>query len=160
MVQHFCRVGGKLRLCQDRSVPTLHSSIDFVAYDRQGQVILLAEAKTRRGTSAKWAAGLRTNMLSHGVLPTAKYFLIATPDHVYLWNQKSSNLSDAPPEFTIDGGEVFGSYFQKLDLDPSEIAPAAFELLVLTWLSDLARVSKQKPSRALEKARIEMTSLE
>lgn len=39
--------------------------IDFIAYDADGKVVLLAEAKSRRGTSASWAAKLRRNMLAH-----------------------------------------------------------------------------------------------
>lgn len=35
-----------------------HSGIDFVAYDREGRVLVLAEAKSRRGTSESWAARL------------------------------------------------------------------------------------------------------
>lgn len=66
-------------------MPSQQSAIDFVVYDREGRVVLLAEAKNRRGTSGHWAAGLRKNMLSHGVLPWAKYFLIATPERMYLW---------------------------------------------------------------------------
>src|ERR1017187_7819118 len=73
-------------------MPTQHSGIDFVAYDRDGGVLLLAEAKSRHGTSQDWAAGLRRNMLAHGLLPWAKYFLIATPERMYLWKQERPNL--------------------------------------------------------------------
>jgi hypothetical protein len=38
------------------------SSIDFIAYRPDGKVVLLAEAKSRRGTSESWAAKLRRNM--------------------------------------------------------------------------------------------------
>src|SRR5579859_4465047 len=107
------------------------SAIDFVAYDREGRVVLLAEAKSRRGTSENWAARLRRNMLSHGVLPLAKYFLIATPERMYLWKQDRPNPADVPPEFTIDATKVFQPYFQKLAQEPSTIGPEAFELLVL-----------------------------
>jgi hypothetical protein len=37
-------------------MPSQLSGIDIVAYDREGQVVLLAEAKSRHGTSADWAA--------------------------------------------------------------------------------------------------------
>src|ERR1039458_7027169 len=116
-----------------------HSGIDFVAYDREGRVLLLAEAKSRSGTSKSWAARLRRNMLSHGVLPWAKYFLIATPELMYLWKQERPDLAEMPPEFTIDAANVFQPYFQKLHQEPSKIGPEAFELLVLTWLTDIAR---------------------
>jgi hypothetical protein len=151
-------------------MPSQLSGIDFVAYDREGQVVLLAEAKSKHGTSVDWAARLRRNMLSHGLLPWAKYFLIATPERMYIWRQERPDAADAPPEFTIDAAKVFQPYFQKLRQEPSKIGPEAFELLVLTWLTDIARSGehdlKQDPSaaliseltRSLQQARIEMNA--
>lgn len=150
-------------------MPSQLSSIDFIAYNREGQVVLLAEAKSRRGTSEQWAAGLRTNMLAHGVLPWAKYFLIATPDHLYLWRQNSPNPAEGLPEFAIDAGIVFAPYFQKLNQEPTNIGPGAFELIVLAWLTDLARSGEQEPkvssaglselAGTLRQARIEMNPM-
>jgi hypothetical protein len=145
-----------------------HSGIDFAAYDREGKVVLLVEAKSRSGTSEHWAARLRRNMLAHGVLPRAKYFLIATPEKMYLWKQERFNPSETPPEFTIDAATVLEPYFQRLHQAPSKISPEAFELLVLTWLTDIARhggkTSEQDTSSSwlpeltgsLQQARIEM----
>jgi hypothetical protein len=153
-------------------MPTQHSGIDFVAYDRDGQIVLLAEAKARRGTSEHWAARLRRNMLSHGLLPWSKYFLIATPERVYLWKQEHPNPAEVPPEFTIDAAKVFQPYFQRLNQDPSRIGPEAFELLVLTWLTDIARSEEGKPAQdpslawlsdligSLQKARIEINPVQ
>src|SRR5215216_3652568 len=85
---------------QMRIMPLHHTGIDFVAYDPEGRVLLLAEAKSRHGTSESWAARLRRNMLSHGMLPWSKYFLIATPERIYLWKQPQPNATEVPPEFT------------------------------------------------------------
>jgi hypothetical protein len=148
-------------------MPSQLSSIDFVAYDKEGQV-LLAEAKSRRGTLESWAAGLRRNMLSHGILPSSKYFLIATPERMYLWKQQGTHAADSPPEFTIDAEKVFLPYFQRLHQEPVNIGPEAFELLVLTWLTDITRSGRndlnQGPFSAglseltgsLRQARVEM----
>jgi len=148
-------------------MPSQQNGIDFVAYDPEGKVVLLAEAKSRRGTSEHWAAGLRRNMLSHGGLPWAKYFLIATPERMYLWKQGSLTRGEMPPEFSIDATKVFEPYFQKFRQEPSRIGPEAFELLVLTWLTDLSRsdqrrIKEDSPSSwlpefigSLQQARIE-----
>lgn len=142
--------------------------IDFVAYGRDGQVVLLAEAKSRRGTSESWAAGLRRNMLSHGMLPSSKYFLIATPERMYLWNN-GSLPADAPPEATIDAETVLQPYFQKLDQEPSNVGPQAFEFVVLTWLTDIARSGEfagpalmglSELTGSLRQARVEMHSMQ
>lgn len=153
-------------------MPSQYSGADFIAYDRQGRAVLLVETKIRRGTSEQWAARLRRNMLAHGTLPWAKYFLIATPERMYLWRQEGVESADAPPEFTIDAEKELKPYFEKLRQDPSHIGPQAFELLVLTWLTDVAhsddRRLKQQPSlrwlcdsgliESLQRARIEMNA--
>lgn len=154
-------------------MPSLqHSGIDFVAYDREGRVLLLAEAKSRRGTSESWAARLRKNMLSHGLLPLARYFLIATPERMYLWRQERVDPDEALPEYTIDAEEVFQPYFQKLHQEPLNIGPEAFELVVLTWLTDIASSGGHKlnqgPASAwlseltgsLQQARIEVNPVQ
>ena len=152
-------------------MPSHHSGIDFIAYDREGRIVLLAEAKSRRGTSEDWAARLRRNMLSHGVLPWAKYFLIATPERMYLWKQVRPNLAEVRPEFTIDATKEFRPYFQKLHQEPSDIGPEAFELLVLTWLTDIARSGDglnqdasspwlSELTGSLQQARIEMNPVQ
>jgi hypothetical protein len=149
-----------------------HSGVDFVAYDRDGGIVLLAEAKSRRGTSEDWAAGLRRNMLSRGLLPPSKFFLIATPERIYVWKQGHPGQTAAPPEFTIDATKVLQPYFQRLNQDPSKIGPQAFELLVLTWLTDVAGAAEGgaagDPSLAwlsdlaasLREARIEMNAVQ
>jgi hypothetical protein len=152
-------------------MPSAHSNIDFIAYDRQGHVVLLAEAKSRRGTSEQWAAGLRKNMLSHGLLPLAKYFLIATPERLYFWNQEHPERADAAPEYTIDAAREFQPWFQKLSLEPSDIGPEAFELLVHAWLNGIAGSGEglshhiaapwlEELTGSLQQARIEMNPIQ
>jgi hypothetical protein len=118
----------------------LHNTpIDFIAYDADGQIVLLAEAKSRLGTSGSWASKLRRNMLAHGLLPKSRFFLIATPERMYGWKQESLPASDDLPQFTVDAREALQPYFAKLSQNPDSISPQAFELLFLTWLTDIAR---------------------
>jgi len=84
-------------------------------------------------------------MLAHGVLPKSQYFLIATPERMYGWRRENLTPFDAPPEFTIDAGKALGPYFSKLGQNPAQIGPAALELLVLTWLTDISRSSGEQP---------------
>lgn len=123
------------------------SNIDFIAYDRDGRVLLLAEANSRHGTSESWAAGLRRNMLAHGLLPASEYFLIATPERLYLWRQEQPDTIEAPPQVTVDAEKVLEPYFQKLQQEPSHIGPEAFEHLVWAWLKDIANQPRVAPNR-------------
>ncbi|MGD1069937.1 MAG: hypothetical protein ABSB15_07340 [Bryobacteraceae bacterium] len=151
-------------------MPSLDQGIDLIAYDQAGRVVLLAEAKSRVGTSAEWAARFRRNMLSHGTLPDAPFFLIATPERLYFWKQNHADAPDEPPEFTVDATIEFKPYLDKLERTSRTVSEQALEVLVYLWLTDMAQTgdarSKNDPSmrwladsgliRSLEKARIEM----
>jgi hypothetical protein len=151
-------------------MPSQDKGIDVIAYDQAGGVVLLAEANSRVGTSAEWAARFRRNMVAHGTLPSAQFFLIATRERMYFWKQDGPGGLDEPPEFTIDVTREFKPYFDKLEKTAQGVSDQALELLVLTWLTDIARTgdakSKRDPSMrwlsesglidSLDKARIEM----
>ncbi|MBV9768188.1 MAG: hypothetical protein JOZ32_01340 [Bryobacterales bacterium] len=122
--------------------------IDLIAYDREGNIVLLAETKSMPGTSKRWAAELRRNMLAHGALPQAKYFLIATPERIYVWKQdmkqEAASGETIFPEFTIDAAQELQPYFEKFQQKPSEIGPEEFTLLVSSWLTNLAWAGEER----------------
>lgn len=118
-----------------------HSLIDLIAYRPDGKVVLLVEVKSRRGTSASWAAKLRRNMLAHGTLPDSQFLLIATPERIFGWRQENLALNDVPPQFFLDAEEVLKPYFAQLRKSPDDISPSAFKLLILAWLTDISRSS-------------------
>ncbi len=116
-------------------------AIDFVGYNKRGEIVLLAEAKSRMGTTDSWASQLRRNILAHGELPQARFFLIATPDRIYIWKHEGPDDAGKPPSAVVDSQIALASYFENLDWPVSQIGPEGFELLVLSWLTDLARSS-------------------
>jgi hypothetical protein len=91
---------------------------------------------------------------------------------MYLWRQERPDPAEAPPEFTIDAARAFQPYFQKLHQEPSRIGPEAFELLVLAWLTDIARSDEETVKQdtssgwlseltgSLQQARIEMNPVQ
>jgi hypothetical protein len=151
-------------------MPSLEKGTDLIAYDQAGRVVLLAEAKSRLGTSAEWAARFRRNMLSHGTLPEALFFLIATPERLYFWKQDHPDAPEEPPEFTIDATAEFKPYLDRLERSSRTLSQQALEVVVYVWLTDVARGGSARagndPSMrwlsdsgligSLEKARIEM----
>src|SRR5215831_18277134 len=74
--------------------------IDIAVYSPDGQLQLVVEAKSQQQTSREWAARFRRNLLVHDVIPPANYFLLAMPDHLYLWKD-GVNLAEAPPTYEI-----------------------------------------------------------
>jgi hypothetical protein len=119
-------------------MPLAIRAIDFVGYNQRGQVVLLAEAKSQLGTTDQWAAQLRRNILAHGSLPPAPFFLIATPDRVYIWKQKESDMEAASPDLVLEARHALGPYFAKLGRPISQLGREAFQHMVHWWLNDLA----------------------
>lgn len=66
---------------------------------------------------------------------------------MYGWRQENLPPTDVAPQFTVDAQKALAPYFSKLDQNPAEIGPAAFELLVLTWLTDIARSPRDQSDR-------------
>ena len=64
----------------------MSSYAELAVYNRHGQLTALVEIKNKLGTSRAWAAQLRHNLLAHGGYDTADFFLLATPDWLYLWH--------------------------------------------------------------------------
>ena len=125
-------------------MPQADKDMDFIAYDDSGRVILIEEVKRRLGTSEQWAARFRRNMLAHGFLPRALFFLIATPERMYFWKQDEHGIADEPPGFTLDAAKALKPYLDKIDKTPQAVGEQALELLVSSWLSDIARTDEAR----------------
>jgi hypothetical protein len=152
----------------------LTREVDLVAYGQFGRPVLLAEVKSSHQTSDRWAARFRGNLLAHGTLPRAPFFLIATPEHMYFWRQEDPNAQDEAPQFTMDATHELKPYFERFNQTPEKTGGQALELIVFSWLLDLAESGQvranQDPSLrwlsesglldALRGARIESSALQ
>ena len=118
---------------------TMVACADLALYDRGGRLTAVAEIKSRFGTSRKWAAQTRRNILAHGASCNADYFLLVTPDRLYLWKDAGTDPVQIPPTFEADTQSEFAPYFERAGLDPRDISGHAFELLVFAWLGDVIR---------------------
>ena len=114
---------------------------DLVVYDRNGQIVLIAEVKRKIGVSAKWAAKWRSNMLSHGSQPNTKFFMIALPDRFYLWKDAGTTPKPTNPTFEIDAGPVLKPYLDESGITPENISGQSFELIVATWLNSILGIT-------------------
>lgn len=115
--------------------------VDLIGYDANGQVVLLGEVKTRLGTTEEWAAQFRRNLLAHGGLPQARFFLIGTPDHLYFWDQERNSVGSLP-DFRIDTEQDLSDYFAKWNQPPTRITNEGLKLLIQTWLGDMVSSGK------------------
>lgn len=117
---------------------------DLALYDCDGQLTVAVEVKNKLGTSAEWAAKLRRNLLAHGGFYGGSFFLLVTPDRVYLWKGADAEPDLSPPTYEIDATPLFAAYFTRAGALPGEMSSQAFELVVAAWLSELVR-SEERP---------------
>jgi len=107
---------------------------DLLVYSPANELQLVVEVKTKRGASDEWASRLRRNLIAHSIVPKAKFFLLALPDHLWLWRD-TQNPEDVPPDFKVPTRDVLRPYLRHWPEDfPTE---NTFELLVKSWLSDI-----------------------
>ncbi|WP_146054524.1 hypothetical protein [Methylovulum psychrotolerans] len=126
---------------------TMGVRADVVAYDSEGKLALVVEAMDKLGTNSEWAAKMRCNMLVNGY-PSARFFLLALPDHFYLWKDKPSRNIEKPT-YDIDPFALLRPYLEKADIRPEKLSRAGFELLVASWLNELSQFGER--SEALKK---------
>jgi hypothetical protein len=148
--------------------------VDFVAYSDRGQPVLLVEVKSQRQTSDVWAARFRRNLLAHGTLPRAPFFLIATPERMYFWRQDDSRPIEEPPQFTMDATFELKPYFEKFEQASEKTGGQVLELILFSWLVDLAESGQLRAKHdsslkwlsdsglldALSRARIEVSAVQ
>lgn len=86
----------------------------------------------------KWAAKLRRNLIAHGALPPAPYFLLVLPDHVYLWSHPERGES-ALPDFQGETRLILNGYLGHWSGPGNReaVSERGLELAVSTWLMDL-----------------------
>ena len=109
---------------------------DLLVIGHDGTPKLVVEVKARSGTSSTWAAQFRRNLVVHGLVPPASYFLLASPEQFYLWEPKHDGL-DSPPDFVADSKQTLAPWLKHMQSRPGTISESALELLIHAWLSEV-----------------------
>ncbi|MCY4548471.1 MAG: hypothetical protein OXC28_08890 [Defluviicoccus sp.] len=117
----------------------MHVRADLALYDPAGRLVALAEIKNKRGTSRGWAAKTRRNILAHGGISDVDFFLLITPDRLYLWKDAGTDPVEVPPSYQAEADSLFSPYLEGAGVDPRSVGGHAFELIVSAWLSDVMR---------------------
>ena len=111
--------------------------IDLAAYGKDGQLALVVETKSRLNTSADWAARMRRNLFSHGIVPKSEYFMLAMPDNLYLWHDNMAGNGIAEPDYIINAKPLFKRYLNVAIEDAIALSDESLEILVGSWIRDL-----------------------
>ena len=105
---------------------------------------MVFEVKAKHHTTPQWGAELRRNLLAREEFRPTQYFLIVTPDRLYLWREPKPETEEAVlPDFVVDSRPLFLPYLQKTSVDLDRISPFVFELVVISWLSDLVYARRE-----------------
>ena len=110
---------------------------DLTAYNRDSQLVLVVEVKSKLNATPKWAAQLRRNILAHGTFPNAPYFLMAFPDRFFLWKNTGSNHELLEPTYVIDAHPILQPYFEQSGVTAEQVSGQSLELIVASWLSEV-----------------------
>lgn len=110
---------------------------DMAAYDKDGQLALVVEAKSRLHTTVDWAAKMRSNLFAHGIVPKSSYFMLAMPDNLYLWRAKEMGVEPAKPDYVISPEPLFRRYLDSANANSFKLGDQSFEILISSWISDL-----------------------
>lgn len=114
---------------------------DFAVYDRDGQLVMTVEVINRMGTTRKWAAEMRYDLLAPGGYPIAPYFLLVVPDRFYLWKQTRRAVTEKMPDYVADAEPLLRRYYEPLGYSTGGLSNDGFDLVVSYWLGALAHLS-------------------
>ena len=131
----------------------MNAYADFALYNSHGRLTAIVEAKSKTNTSSKWATMTRRNLVARWNIGGIDFFLLVTPDHLYMWKDAGTVRGPVPPTHEADTTAEFAPYFKGAGLSPTRITGHAFELVVESWMGDVMR-SARRANESTEAQRI------
>jgi len=130
------------------------ASADIVVFSKERRPVLVVDV---RGGSmydtVESAAGLLRSLLAHQLLPSAPFFMLATPTQLFLWPRDGT--SDDVPKFAAATKAVLDNYGSKR-LQTDRLRSGALEFVIFFWLADLASgVRSPSPVSAADRMLLE-----
>lgn len=110
--------------------------VDIAVY-KDEQLQLVVEAKSKVAATTDWAARMRRNLVAHLAIPSSPFFLLALPDHFYLWCHTPPPLDVIPADYDIDPTSLLSPYVADGRQSLHTISEAGLTLAVSSWLADL-----------------------
>ena len=111
---------------------------DIVVYSPDNRLQLIAEVKGKAGATPEWAAQMRKNLLAHSAIPHARFFLLATAEHFYLWKDGSESPEEVKaPDSVVDAKPIVDPYIKDTRISRDQISDSSLQLILTSWLSFL-----------------------
>jgi len=112
----------------------MNQRADLAVYSPDERLQLIVEVKNKSGATTDWAARMRRNLFTHSEVPNAPFFLLALPDHFYLWARRATLPEATPPDYEIDATPIVADY---TDDPKSYLSEYSLEMIVNSWLNNL-----------------------
>ena len=116
---------------------------DLALFNSHGRLTAVVEIKSKMRTSIEWAKFTRRNILARWETDGVDFFLLVTPDRLYMWKDSGTRIGPVPPTHNADTTAEFAPYFKGAGVSPKRISGHAFELVVGAWLGDVMRSARR-----------------
>lgn len=110
---------------------------DILIQNPDTSPVAIVEVKNRQHLSPDIATEYRRNLLVHGALLRAPYFLLLSQDVGFLWHNGKADCVDMPPSSEFPMGDVMARYLPHL-MPQDRLRGEELRLVILQWLLDLA----------------------
>jgi len=121
---------------------------DIAAYGPNGGLVAVFQNRLRRGTDKQWAAEFRANLFAHVGPPDGRFFVIVTPDKLYLWLEGTPH--DALPSFEVDARPIFERYYSRIGATVETVGSLEFDSIIMWWLGDVAYLPRPEVVHGLD----------
>lgn len=115
---------------------------DIVVYSPDHQPRLVVEVKKTNYASSEWARRFRRNLLTHSAPLSAPYFLLVSPERLFLW-QDGANDVDKEPDYEADAEYIWDRYLAGSHRDTDHLSKVSLEMVVASWLGTLSSLTEE-----------------
>ncbi len=108
---------------------------DILVYDTRYNLTLVVITENRRGETSEWAALRRQNLYEYDPPPKAPFFLLASPEHFYLW-KNVEDTGKVEPTYEMDPRFYLQSFLKGSELSLENLRqPDSIDILIGAALS-------------------------
>jgi len=96
--------------------------VDIAVYSQDNELQLIAEIRTRLGSSPDWAKEVYSKVTDAPFLSGIPYFLLALPDRFHLWQQENTREDWDSPYFASEPRRFLEPYLTALSMEMGDIS--------------------------------------
>jgi hypothetical protein len=110
---------------------------DIVVSSRVGRPIAVVETRNSIGMNAAEGVEYLREILTHGFIPAADYFILLTQHEGYVWTDESRLRALAPPIVTFPMTDIIDRYAADIDQEQF-VSGRTLQYIAWQWLLELS----------------------